>query len=129
MNKETAAKADTYNVSTYPHIYPATAWDTYCPVTRLSQFPGERVIVCGLIIEERLHRQSTGETMKFITLCDYTGFIECEIFAEAYRRWGLATVRWPGVEVEGTVSVFDNGNGFTLDVQRISKPRCLPSAR
>jgi hypothetical protein len=61
--------------------------------------------------------------MKFITLCDYTGFIECEIFAQAYRKWGLATIRWPVVEIEATVAVFDNGNGFTLSVLRIAKPR------
>ncbi len=104
-------------------LYAGIAWDSYCPVSRLAQFPGERFIVCGLIIGERLHRQRNGDTMKFITLCDYTGFIECEIFADAYRRWGLATVRWPVVEVEATVASFDNGNGFTLDVQRIGKPR------
>jgi hypothetical protein len=67
--------------------------------------------------------KSTGGDMKFITLCDSTGFIECEIFAEAYRRWGLATIRWPVVEVEATVTPFENGNGYTLDVQRAGKPR------
>jgi hypothetical protein len=40
---------------------------------------------------------------------------------------GLAAVHWPVVEAEGVVTVFDNGNGFTLDVQRIGKPRsCNP---
>ena len=38
--------------------------------------------------------------MKFITLCDYTGLIECEIFAQAYRRFGLVAVRHAVVEVE-----------------------------
>ena len=73
--------------------------DTCCPLTRPAQFPGQRVIVCGLIVEERLQCRNTGEITKFINLCDYTGFVECEIFAETYRRWGLATVRWPVVEV------------------------------
>ncbi len=50
-----------------------------------------------------------------------SGFVE--IFAQAYRRWGLATVRWPVVEVEGRVTPFDNGNGFALDVYRVGKPR------
>jgi hypothetical protein len=27
------------------------------------------------------------------------------------------------VEVEGTVAVLDNGKGYTLDVQRVNKPR------
>ena len=118
-----------FTVSGHPlDLYPGTAWETYCPVSRLAQFPCQRVTVCGLIVEERLHRQSTGDTMKFITLCDYTGFIECEIFAHAYQRWGLATVRWPVVQVEATVTAFDNANGVTLDVQRVSKPRSKHSA-
>jgi DNA polymerase III alpha subunit len=107
-------------------LYGEIAWDSYCPISRLGNYPGLTVITCGLIITERLHGQSTGGDMKFITLCDYTGFIECEIFAEAYRRWGLATIRWSVVEVEGTVTPFENGNGFTLDVQRVGKPRTRP---
>ena len=31
--------------------------------------------------------------MKFITICDYTGIIECEIFAQTYRRFGPALRR------------------------------------
>ncbi len=113
-----------FTVTGHPlELYPEAAWSTYCPITHLTEFPGKRVTVCGLIIEERLHRQIGGENMKFITICDYTGFIECEIFAEAYARWGLATVRWPVVEVEAIVTAFDNANGCTLDVQRISLPR------
>ena len=55
--------------------------------------------------------------------CDYTGIIECELFAATYRRFGLATVQFAAVEVEGTVTPFDNGLGCTLDVQRVGKPR------
>ena len=61
--------------------------------------------------------------MKFITICDYTCMIECELFAATYRRFGLATVQFAVVEVEGTVTAFDNGLGCTLDVQRVGKPR------
>jgi DNA polymerase III alpha subunit len=107
-------------------LHAGIAWDSYCPISRLGNYPGQTVITCGLVITERLHGQSNGGEMKFITLCDYTGFIECEIFAEPYCRWGLATIRWPVVEVEATVTPFENGNGFTLDVQRVSKPRTGP---
>ena len=79
--------------------------------------------VCGLIIEDRLHSQATGDTMKFITICDYSGIIECEMFAATYRRFGLTTVRFAVVEVEATVTPFDNGLGCTLDVTRVEKPR------
>ena len=61
--------------------------------------------------------------MKFITICNYTGIIECEILAATYRRFGLAPVQFAAVEVEATVMPFDNGLGCTLDVQRVGKPR------
>ncbi len=32
-----------------------------------------------------------------------------------------ATIRWPVVEVQATVSVFENGNGFTLNAHPIGK--------
>ena len=79
--------------------------------------------MCGLIIEDRLHNQITGDTMKLITICDYTGIIECEIFANTYRAFGVVTVRYPVVEVTATVEPFDNPLGCTLKVIRIGKPR------
>jgi hypothetical protein len=30
---------------------------------------------------DRSHHQVTGDQMKFITICDYTGIMECEICA------------------------------------------------
>ncbi len=119
-----------FTVSGHPlDLHSSIAWDSYCPIFRLAEFPGQSVTVCGLIIEERLHQQSTGDAMKFITLCDHTGFIECEIFADAYRRWGLATVRWPVVEVRATVAMFENGNGLTLNVHGVRKPRLRSEGR
>ena len=85
--------------------------------------PGAQVTVCGLIIEDRLHNQITGDTMKFITICDYTGIIECEIFANTYRAFGVVTVRYPVVEATATVEPFDNPLGCTLKVIRIGKLR------
>jgi hypothetical protein len=51
--------------------------------------------------------------MKFITIWDYTGIIECEIFAQTYRRFGLETVRHPVVELQAGVTAFDNNLGYT----------------
>lgn len=116
-----------FTVSGHPlEQFPDVAWDTYCPIRDLALYPGQRVSVCGLIIADRSHHQITGDQMKFITICDYTGIIECEIFAQAYRRFGLETVRHPVVEIEARVTPFDNGIGCTLEVRRISKPRRLP---
>ena len=73
--------------------------------------PGDLGSDRDLIIADRSHHQITGDQMKFITICDYTGIIECEIFAQTYRRFGLETVRHPVVELEARVMPFDRGAG------------------
>jgi len=57
------------------------------------------------------------------------GIIECELFSGTCRRFGLATVQFAVVGVERTVTVFNNGLGCTLDVQRVGKPRGWKSRR
>ena len=79
--------------------------------------------MCGLVIEQRLHHQVTGEPMKFLTLADRTGIVETELFATTYRSYGLATVRYPVLEITATVEPFENGRGFSLRVHRAGKPR------
>ena len=118
-----------FTVSGHPlDQFAGIAWDTYCPIRDLARYAGQRVTTCGLIIADRSHHQVTGDQMKFITICDYTGIIECELFAASYRRFGLATIQFAAVEVEATVTPFDNGLGCTLDVQRVGKPRGWRSA-
>lgn len=102
-------------------------WESYCPISSLMNYPGEKVKACGLIIADRSHHQVTGDQMKFITICDHTGMLECELFAEAYRRFGLATIQYAVVEVEGTVVPFESGLGGTLAVERVGKPRGWPA--
>ncbi len=106
-------------------LYCDIAWDTYCPVSRLHQFIGQEVVVCGLIIEQRTHHQVTGEPMKFMTLCDWTGMVETELYAASYRSYGLATVRYPVLEVVARVEPYENGRGFSLRVVRAGRPRPL----
>ena len=83
----------------------------YYPVDRLKNHNGEEVVLCGLVIEQRTHHQITGEPMKFLTLADRTGIIETELFAQTYRSYGLAAVRYPELEVTATVEPFENGPG------------------
>jgi DNA-directed DNA polymerase III PolC len=104
-------------------LFPDVAWDTYCPVNQLHQHIGETVVTCGLVVEQRTHHQITGEPMKFMTLADWTGMVETELFAQTYKSYGLATVRYPVLEVEAKVEAFENGRGFTLRVFRAGKPR------
>ena len=64
-------------------------------MSRLGEHVGEEVTTCGLVVEQRTHHQITGEPMKFLTLADWTGLVETELFAQTYRSYGLATVRYP----------------------------------
>jgi hypothetical protein len=47
--------------------------------------------------------------MKFLSLADWTGIIETELFAKTYKSYGLATVRYPVLEIEARVEPFENG--------------------
>lgn len=121
---ETEQELFGYTVSGHPlELFSHIAWDTYCPVSRLREFIGERVVMCGLIVEQRTHHQVTGESMKFLTLCDRTGMVETELFSATYKRYALATVRYPVLEITATVEPFENGKGFTLRVHHAGKPR------
>ena len=84
---------------------------------------GEEIVTCGLIVEQRMHHQVTGKPMKFLTLADWTGMVETELFASTYQTYGLATVRYPVLEITARVEPFENGRGFTLRVLRAAKPR------
>ncbi|MBL9169840.1 MAG: DNA polymerase III subunit alpha [Verrucomicrobiales bacterium] len=113
-----------FTASGHPlELYPQIAWNTYCPVNRLGEYTGQEIVTCGLIIEQRLHHQATGEPMKFLTLCDGTGMVETELFAATYRSYGLTTVRYPVLEITARVEPFENGRGHTLRVMRAGKPR------
>jgi DNA polymerase III alpha subunit len=113
-----------FAISGHPlDLFPNVAWETYCPVSRLKEFVGQRVMACGLVVEQRLHHQATGEMMKFLSLADKTGIVETELFASTYQSYGAATIRYPVLEVDASVEPFDNGNGFTLRIHRVGKPR------
>jgi hypothetical protein len=45
------------------------------------------------------------------------------LFAQTYKSYGLATVRYPVLEITATVEPFENGLGFSLRVLRTGKPR------
>lgn len=113
-----------FPVSDHPlALYENIAWNTYCPVEKLGEHIGEEVVTCGLVIEQRTHHQITGEAMKFLTLADWTGIVETELFAKTYRSYGLATVRYPVLEITAKVEPFENGRGYSLRVYRAGKPR------
>jgi hypothetical protein len=61
--------------------------------------------------------------MKFITIADWTGIIETELFASTYKSYGLNTIRYRVLEITATVEPFENNRGYTLRVLRAGKPR------
>jgi DNA-directed DNA polymerase III PolC len=113
-----------FAVSGHPlELFDDIAWETYCPVNRLGEFVGQTVSICGLVVEQRIHHQITGEPMKFLSLADWTGIIETELFAQTYRTYGLATVRYPVLEIEASIEPFENGRGFSLRALAARNPR------
>jgi DNA-directed DNA polymerase III PolC len=114
-----------FTASGHPlELFDNIAWDTYCPVNRLGEFIGQTVSVCGLVVEQRVHHQITGEPMKFLSLADWTGIVETELFAKTYRTYGLATVRYPVLEIEARIEPFENGRGYSLRALAARRPRC-----
>jgi DNA polymerase-3 subunit alpha len=113
-----------FAISGHPlELFDDVVWDTYCPVNRLAEYVGQVVTTCGLVVEQRTHHQITGAPMKFLTLADWTGMVETELLAQTYKSYGLATVRYPVLEIEAKVEPFDNNRGFSLRVLRAAKPR------
>ena len=49
---------------------------------------------CGLVVEQCTHHQITGAPMKSLTLVVCPGTVETELFAQTYKNYGLATVRY-----------------------------------
>jgi hypothetical protein len=83
-----------FAVSAHPlDLFPDIAWATYCPVNQPAKFVGQTASICGLVVEQRIHHQITGEPMKFLSLADWTGIIETELFAKTYKAYGLAHSR------------------------------------
>jgi DNA polymerase III alpha subunit len=66
-------------------LFEDVAWETYCPVAWLGEHVGKTVVTCGRVVEQRKHYQVTGEPMKFLTLADWTGMVETELFTQTYK--------------------------------------------
>ena len=112
-----------FTVSGHPlDLFPAITWAKYCPIANLGKHMGERVTVCGLTFADRITHQEDGQPMKFISLCDYTGFVETELFAAVYRAFGMETIKSPVIELEGFVEPFENKMGYTLRVLKVRTP-------
>jgi DNA polymerase III alpha subunit len=112
-----------FTVSGHPlDLFPSIQWEKYCPIVELGNHFGERVKVCGLTFADRIAHQENEQPMKFVSLCDRTGFVEIELFAAVYKAFGMETIKSPVIEVEGFVEPFENKKGYTLRVLRVTIP-------
>jgi error-prone DNA polymerase len=97
------------------------AWNSFLSAADLArrqhEFYGKTVRVAGLIVADRRHPTPNG-VMKFVTLADWTGFLEAALFADVYRNYGHLTVQ-PVIGLEAVVEPFDNRRGFTLRALRV----------
>jgi len=115
-----------FPVSGHPvELFPHVSWDTYCPVGEVRRHAGQRITTCGLVIAQRLHHQSDGRAMKFISIGDRDDILECELFADAYRSSGGVIAAHPVVEVSGLVQRLGHGTACTLRVERVRPPRTM----
>lgn len=113
-----------FTVSGHPvELFPEVAWETYCPVGEVRDFAGGRVTTCGLVVAQRVHHQSDGRAMKFISIGDRTDILEVEIFADVYRRCGGVLARWPVVEVTGRVEALGGSRGCVLRAELVRPAR------
>ena len=87
------------------------------------------VQLCGLVVDQRIHNHVTGHTMKSLSLADWKGIVETELFAQTYKTYGLATVRYPVLEIEAKVEAFENGRIFTLRALAARCPRLKNESR
>ena len=106
-------------------LFPAVAWESYAPLAAVRDFAGSRVTVCGLVVAERVHRQKDGRVMKFITICDRTDFLECELFAAVYHAGGGVLARCPVVALTGLVEPLGSGPGCVLRVAQVQPARTV----
>ena len=67
--------------------------------------------------------------MKFISICDYAGFVETGLFATVYKAYGMEMVKSPLIELEGFVEPFENKKGCTLRVTPGDTTRIVLSQR
>ncbi|MBL9134904.1 MAG: DNA polymerase IV [Verrucomicrobiales bacterium] len=113
-----------FTVSGHPlELFGDVHWSSYCPLRDAGKYLGQEITVCGLVVEQRIHHQITGEPMKFLTIADRTEIASTDLFADTYRSYGLATVRYPVLQVTAKVEPFENGKGWSLRALRAGRPR------
>jgi len=61
--------------------------------------------------------------MKFLSLVDRSGILECELFGDAYQRFAAESTRHPVLEISGLVTPTEPGTGVSLMAKTVSAAR------
>jgi len=85
------------------------------PAAELEQHVGKCVRVCGIPCAARRVEAKSGGIVLFTTLADHTGLVECVLFPDTYRRWGMH-MRGEVVRAEGRVD--ETLGALTVVVER-----------
>lgn len=116
-----------FPLSCHPLDYfaPGVDWSRYVCAEHLRLHPeryfDRQIQVCGLIVADRIHPTPRGP-MKFLTLADYTGFVEVSLFADVYQAYGHRTLQ-PVVAVTAIAEPFDNRKGCALNALAVHAPQ------
>lgn len=63
----------------------------HVPIHRIGCYEGRDINVLGVVAASRKVITKNGQYMKFISLLDETGILECVLFPDVYRRFGMET--------------------------------------
>jgi DNA polymerase III alpha subunit len=87
------------------------------PVSRACLFNGKRIKIAGFVAASRKVHTKNGEYMKFVSLMDKSGIIECVLFPKEYRKFGRV-IR--GQEFLSATGIVENDfDKVTLTVEKI----------
>ncbi len=75
----------------------------YVPISHLKPYSGKHVHVMGLVVAYRRTLTKNKKYMKFISIMDETGIIECVLFPETYQKFGKQTRDCGIIRVYGVV--------------------------
>ena len=90
------------------------------PGDRLADYAGRRVAIAGIVMATRRARTKSGEFMKFVSLEDEYGLVECVLFPDVYHRYGHLLIHRGPYIARGTVE--SQQGALTLTVDQIILP-------
>jgi DNA-directed DNA polymerase III PolC len=85
----------------------------------LHRYKGKQIRVVGWLITTRRAKTKSGEQMRFLSLEDLTGTMECVLFPETYRKYGSCIASRGPYIVEGIVE--DDFGHYPLTVVSLER--------